>query len=166
MESIVIFSAKINLLWRLNKVWVSIKLYYIYIYVYVIDLKFSLYNLQSMINIHPCIKCINMGVYVVKFLCKINSFFLIRLQIYWCNYIYNYIYELFKPPLYIYIYIHTQRWFEKLIDWCHICCWWLIWLMEFKHCNINGRNVLTAKGTMLKNKPHLVSFHSSILVSL
>ena len=32
-ESIVIFSAEINLLWQLNRVWVSIKLYYIYIYI-------------------------------------------------------------------------------------------------------------------------------------
>ena len=32
-ESIaIIFSAEINLLWQLNRVWVSIKLYYIYIY--------------------------------------------------------------------------------------------------------------------------------------
>ena len=35
-ESIaIIFSAEINLLWRLNWVWVSIKLYYIYIYIYI-----------------------------------------------------------------------------------------------------------------------------------
>ena len=34
-ESIaIIFSAEIKLLWRLNQVWVSIKLYNIYIYIY------------------------------------------------------------------------------------------------------------------------------------
>ena len=32
---IIIFSAEINLLWRLNRVWVSIKLYCIYIYIYI-----------------------------------------------------------------------------------------------------------------------------------
>ena len=38
-ESIaIIFSAEINLLWRLNRVWVSIKLYHIYIYIYKQDL--------------------------------------------------------------------------------------------------------------------------------
>ena len=42
-ESIVIiFSAEINLFWRLNRVWVSIKLYiYIYIYIYIYVLRFN-----------------------------------------------------------------------------------------------------------------------------
>ena len=35
-ESItIIFSAEINLLWQLYRVWISIKLYYIYIYIYI-----------------------------------------------------------------------------------------------------------------------------------
>ena len=29
----------------------------------------------------------------------------------------------------------------------------------YKHGNTDGRGVLTAKGTMLKNEPHLVIFH-------
>ena len=32
-----IFPDKINLLWRLNWVWLSIKLYYIYIYIYIVE---------------------------------------------------------------------------------------------------------------------------------
>ena len=32
-----------------------------------------------------------------------------------------------------------------------------------KHCNINGRSVWTAK-RLLKNKPHLITFHERILV--
>ena len=38
--------------------------------------------------------------------------------------------------------------------------------MRFKHCNTDGRSVLTAKGTMLKNKPPVDTFHESIMVSL
>ena len=38
--------------------------------------------------------------------------------------------------------------------------------MGSKHCNTDGRNVWTARDTMLKNKPHLVTFYKSILVSL
>ena len=30
--------------------------------------------------------------------------------------------------------------------------------MGSKHCNTNGRSVWTSRGTMLKNKPHLVTF--------
>ena len=38
--------------------------------------------------------------------------------------------------------------------------------METKHCNTNRSIVWTARETMLKNKPHLVTFDESILVSL
>ena len=38
--------------------------------------------------------------------------------------------------------------------------------MGSKHCNANGRIVWTAWWTMFKNKPHFVTFHKSILVSL
>ena len=37
--------------------------------------------------------------------------------------------------------------------------------MGSKHCITNGKSVQTVKGIMLKNKPHLVTFHESILVS-
>ena len=42
----------------------------------------------------------------------------------------------------------------------------IFWPMRSKHGNTDGRRVRTAKGTMFKNKPHLVTFHESILVSL
>ena len=38
-------------------------------------------------------------------------------------------------------------------------------LMESKHCNTYWRNVWTAKGTMMKNKPHLITLHGSIFWS-
>ena len=53
---------------------------------------------------------------------------------------------------------------EKFI-WWYICCWWLLWPMQSKHCNTNGRSVWTTR-TMLKNKLHLVTFHERILVSI
>ena len=60
--------------------------------------------------------------------------------------------------MYIYIYeswviipIAIQFCLEKILP------------MESKHCNIAGRSVLNARSTMLKNKPHLVTFHESIL---
>ena len=38
--------------------------------------------------------------------------------------------------------------------------------MGSKHCNTDGSSRWTARRTMLKNKPHLVPFHESLLVSL
>ena len=38
--------------------------------------------------------------------------------------------------------------------------------MGSKHCNTNGSIVWTPRGDILKNKPQLVIFHESILVSL
>ena len=35
-----------------------------------------------------------------------------------------------------------------------------------RHCNSDGRSVWTAKVTMLQNKPYLIPFHESTLVSL
>ena len=35
-----------------------------------------------------------------------------------------------------------------------------------KQCNTHGRSVWIIRGTILKNKPHLMLFHESILVSL
>ena len=66
----------------------------------------------------------------------------------------------YKMSKYIY-----NEWAEKFIWWCHICCWWLFWLMGSKHCKTDGRSMWTARRSMLKNKPHLVMFHESILVS-
>ena len=60
----------------------------------------------------------------------------------------------------------NSSWTEKFIQWCHIYSWWIFWPMISKHCNTDGRTVRTARGTMLKNKPHLVIVHESILVSL
>ena len=37
---------------------------------------------------------------------------------------------------------------------------------DFKYSNTDGRSVLTAGETMLKNKPHLVKFNHCIIVSL
>ena len=59
-------------------------------------------------------------------------------------------------------------------SWGNInCWWWLFWPMKSKHCSTNrknlwpiGRCVWAARGTRLKNKPHLVTFHDSILVNL
>ena len=38
--------------------------------------------------------------------------------------------------------------------------------MESKHCNTDGRSLWNASGTSFKNKPRLVRFHESTLVSL
>ena len=57
-------------------------------------------------------------------------------------------------------------WAEKCIWWHHMCCFDLFWPMRSKHFNTDGRTVWAARGTMLKNIPHLVIFHESILVSL
>ena len=38
--------------------------------------------------------------------------------------------------------------------------------MGSKHCNINERSVWITRKTVLKNKPHLVTFHENDLVSL
>ena len=38
--------------------------------------------------------------------------------------------------------------------------------MESKHSNTDGRSVWISRETMLKNKPRLVTFYESILVSL
>ena len=35
-----------------------------------------------------------------------------------------------------------------------------------KSCNTNGRSTWNKRGIILKNKPHLVTFHKNILVSL
>ncbi len=37
---------------------------------------------------------------------------------------------------------------------------------EIEELQTDGRSACTAMGTMLKNKPHLFTFHESILVSL
>ena len=42
----------------------------------------------------------------------------------------------------------------------------LVTFLRFKHYNTDGRSVWTGRGTLLKNKPHLVTFHETILVSL
>ena len=39
-------------------------------------------------------------------------------------------------------------------------------LIGSKHCNTNERSLWTARETVLKNKPHLFTFHESILVRL
>ena len=44
--------------------------------------------------------------------------------------------------------------------------WMTFWLIVSKHCITDRGNVWTTKETMLKNKPHLVSFHRSIFISL
>ena len=38
--------------------------------------------------------------------------------------------------------------------------------MVSKHCNTDVRSVQTIKGTLLKDKPYLFTFHESILVNL
>ena len=38
--------------------------------------------------------------------------------------------------------------------------------MRSKHCITDGTSVWTARRTILKNKPHLVTFHESMLVSI
>ena len=48
----------------------------------------------------------------------------------------------------------------------HITCWCLLLSTRSKHCNIDGRAVWSARKTILKNKPHLVTFDESILVRL
>ena len=55
---------------------------------------------------------------------------------------------------------------EKFNWWHHIYCWWLFWPMGSKHCNCDGRILWTARGMLLKNKPHLFTFNEMILVSL
>ena len=37
--------------------------------------------------------------------------------------------------------------------------------MRSKYCNTDGRSVGTTRGTWLKNKSHLITFHDIILVS-
>ena len=46
----------------------------------------------------------------------------------------------------------------------YICCWSLFWAMESKHCKTDWSGV--CKGSTLKNKSQLVTFHENILVSL
>ena len=36
--------------------------------------------------------------------------------------------------------------------------------MGSKHCNTDGRSVRTTRATILKNKPHLVTFHENIWI--
>ena len=50
-------------------------------------------------------------------------------------------------------------WKVHLLSSFLLLMWWLIWPMKSKHCNTDGRS-------MLKNKPHLITFHENILVSL
>ena len=71
-----------------------------------------------------------------------------------------------------FLYLNIGCWYiwegsEKFRCWCHICCWWFNLPMRFKHSNIVERSMWTASGgTLLKNKPHLVTYHKSILVNL
>ena len=79
--------------------------------------------------------------------------------------------------IYIYIYIYTHVYmhikaFKNIYEgglktWLHhICCWWHFGPMGSKHHNIDGSSVWSIMWTTLKNKPHLVTFYESILVSL
>ena len=52
--------------------------------------------------------------------------------------------------------LDVRVWAEKFIRWGHICCGWLFLPMGSKHCNTTGISLWTAKGILLKNKPHLV----------
>ena len=89
-------------------------------------------------------------------------------QVGWNIYIYIYM----CVCVYIYIYIvcvcvcvHTR------LGWKVHMMMSYLQLMLFlstgsKNCNIDGKCVCTAKGTRLKNKPHLVTFHVNILIRL
>ena len=66
-ESIVICSAKINLLWRHNRVWVSIKLHYIYIYIYIYIYKF--YELARDITNNLIVSFGNIYIYIYMCVC-------------------------------------------------------------------------------------------------
>ena len=48
---------------------------------------------------------------------------------------------------------------KKFLGWQHIGCWWLFWPMGSNHCNTNKNSVWIVRGTMSKNKPHLITFH-------
>ena len=70
---------------------------------------------------------------------------------------------------YIYIYIIFFFFYVKMGWKVHRMMSYLLllnfWRKGYKHCTTGRRNVLTARRTILKNKP-LVTFHKSILVSL
>ena len=67
---------------------------------------------------------------------------------------------------YFFLRLLVWGWSEKFIWWCHICFWWLFWLMGSKPCNTDGRSVWITRGAVSKNRYHLVTFHEGILVSL
>ena len=84
------------------------------------------------------------------------------------------VYGLYHTIIQQYVHVRTftyEGWLksssvEKFILWRHLCCWWVFWQLGSKHGNTGGRSMWTEVGTMLKNKPYLVIFHESILVSL
>ena len=65
---------------------------------------------------------------------------------------------------------HIYIWYtgvgERFIGWKFYVTLYLLlitfWPMNSKQCNTNGRSVWTTMWTMLKNKPHLVTFHESM----
>ena len=62
-------------------------------------------------------------------------------------------------PVTIYIYIQSS--YDDVISTIDD-----FFTIESKYCNTEGRSVWTARGTMLKNKPHFFVFYGSIMVKL
>ena len=71
-------------------------------------------------------------------------------------YINIYIYDggVYVYIYYIYIYmmvgcIYIWGWAEKFM-WYYICCWWLLWPIGSKYCNMDGRSVVDHKGDFVE----------------
>ena len=68
--------------------------------------------------------------------------------------------------------LDTWIFYKRLKSSCDdvICYWWFFFFfflpMGSKHCNTKGKCMWITMGTMFKNKPHLVTFFESMLVSL
>ena len=66
----------------------------------------------------------------------------------------------------IYARTHTLMGWKVYMMMSYLSAIEFFWPIKSKHCNTNERSVWTTRGTMLMNKPYLVTFHGSILVSL
>ena len=69
--------------------------------------------------------------------------------------------------IYIYIYIYIWTHIQGIVHMLTSYLLLIFWLMRFKYCN-TGRSIWIASAVtqMLKNKPHLITFHENILFSL
>ena len=94
----------------------------------------------------------------------------IRIYIY--IYIYTYIYRsvfMLSQKIHgnrkeILMHMYIWGWAEMFIWIHHILCCRVFWPVGSKHCNTNGRCVLTIRRIMLKNEPYLIVFPTENLI--